>query len=437
MTRIMSWIMPQKMTQSMPRALLIAAVTAASLAASAHADFLITLRGNATPVTATSVSSSLRGVLARPSDTLIPWDMVRSVELTSGGASSDAALAEFLATGKDLWRARTRLERDDNALAQPLFAKHWERFRQSDGPTAALVAEGMLRCALATGDFRGAVEPWLACLRLGSTGEPTRFPLLPPVLDDATGLLPALSPFVPAAKRADLAAACAAVNSGNAGANSSATAGANPVLQGSVPQEVAMRIARMIRATDGSTIETSAIPAKDAPPAVRALGLLEQILAASDARACDRAIAEFDRAFAEPPAYLGAWKLAAIGTHAARAARSKTLATSATAEERAEHSRALESAALAMLAVAASGLDHSGLVELYAFDEAVALLRESGDDASAAQVAALADERRRELDSTHAFTDQRTDQSTDSSTHTSTRTPTRDSTANSPSNSTR
>ena len=60
--------------------------------------------------------------------------------------------------------------------------------------------------------------------------------------------------------------------------------------------------------------------------------------------------------------------------------------------------RALERAALALLAVPASGLDHSGLVDLYAFEEAESLLRESGDTASALQVAALREERLRELE---------------------------------------
>ncbi len=359
-------------------------VVASGLNAFARADFTILLRGNEQAVTATSVSSSLRGIEARPAGTVIPWDMVRAVEVSTGVDSNDAALNELLATGKDLWRARIRIERGDEALAQPLLVKHWERFRLNDGPTTALVAEGMLRCALASGDIRGAVEPWLVCLRIGSAGEPSRFSQLPLVMDDATGLLPALSPFVPAAKRADLAAACVAVNVSPAG-----TAG--------MPQEVAARIARMVAATDGVAIQLMPLSA-DAAPAVRALGLLEAILVAADARACTRATAEFDRAFAEQPAYLTAWKLAAVGTQEARIARASKPTQATGSPASADHNRALERAALALLAVPASGLDHSGLVDLYAFEEAESLLRESGDTASALQVAALREERLRELE---------------------------------------
>ena len=55
----------------------------------------------------------------------------------------------------------------------------------------------------------------------------------------------------------------------------------------------------------------------------------------------------------------------------------------------------LERAALELLAVPASGLDKTGLVDAYALEEAESLLREAGDGESAAQLAALRAERLR------------------------------------------
>jgi hypothetical protein len=54
---------------------------------------------------------------------------------------------------------------------------------------------------------------------------------------------------------------------------------------------------------------------------------------------------------------------------------------------------AMTRAALELLAVPAAGLDRTGLVDAFALEEAARLLRESGDDASAAQVDALAAEK--------------------------------------------
>ena len=359
---------------------LFACVIASAAVSMANADYRIVLRGNAEPVTAVGFSASLRGVEARPSGTLVPWDMVRAIEDLNGVPTSEATALDFLSAGEDLWRARIRIDRGDELLAQSMLAKHWDRFRLADGPSTSLVAEGMLRCALATGDIRAAVEPWLVCLRLGSAGDPSRFPQLAPVIDDTTGLLPALSPFVPASSRADLAAAC----------DTLASAAGAPT---SLPAEVAARIARMVRATDGAALASATAAADNAAPAVRALALLEVILAAPDERACARAVTQFEQTFQDAPAFLTAWKLAARGAQSARMARTAK-GNSTPAQLNAQ----LEAAALAMLAVPASGFDHAGLVELYALEEAHALLRESGDAVSAQQVATLRDEVKRELE---------------------------------------
>ena len=354
----------------------IVAVTASFFAPThALADITVILRGGAEPVKGLSAVAALRGLEVQQGTAkaavTIPWDMVRDVE----GATIPGLESE-LAIGQDLWRARIRVERGDEALAEPLFTKHWERYRSQDGPTTAVIAEGLLRCALAKNDLRAAVEPWSVCLRIGSNGEPSRYPDLPGILDDTTGLLPELSPFLPTSTRPDLADALR-----DAAKSMSAT-------QAGVASEATARLARILAATERDAKPTPAAEvSRDAAPAVRALSLIEAILSAPDARAAAKAVAEFERILPDAPAYLSAWKFAAAGTHAARMARATT------GDSR---NRALEEAALAFLAVPASGLDKTGLVDAYALEEAVALLKESGDNVSAAQVATILDEKVRD-----------------------------------------
>jgi hypothetical protein len=354
----------------------IVAVTASFFAPThALADITVILRGGVEPVKGLSAVAALRGLEVQQGTAkaavTIPWDMVRDVE----GATIPGLESE-LAIGQDLWRARIRVERGDEALAEPLFTKHWERYRSQDGPTTAVIAEGLLRCALAKIDLRAAVEPWSVCLRIGSNGEPSRYPDLPGILDDTTGLLPELSPFLPTSTRPDLADALR-----DAAKSMSAA-------QAGVASEATARLARILAATERDAKPAPAAEvSRDAAPAVRALSLIEAILSAPDARAAAKAVAEFERILPDAPAYLSAWKFAAAGTHAARMARATT------GDSR---NRALEEAALAFLAVPASGLDKTGLVDAYALEEAVALLKESGDNVSAAQVATILDEKVRD-----------------------------------------
>jgi hypothetical protein len=353
----------------------LAIITSLASASPALSDVTVILRGGAEPVKGLGAVAALRGLEVQQGTSkaavTLPWDIVRDVE----GATIPSLESE-LAIGQDLWRGRIRVERGDEALAEPLFTKHWDRYRLQDGPTTAVIAEGLLRCALAKNDLRAAVEPWFVCLRIGSNGEPSRYSDLPAVLDDSTGLLPEISPFLPSAMRPDLAGALR-----DAAKSLSAA-------QAGVAGESAARLARILAATERDATPTPAVdPGRDAAPAVRVLGLIESIVSAPDARAAAKAVAEFERIFPEAPAYLSAWKFAAAGTHAARVARATVGDT---------RSRALEAAALAFLAVPASGLDKSGLVDAYALEEAVSLLKESGDNVSAAQVATILDEKVRD-----------------------------------------
>lgn len=386
--RMLSTALP---SQAVLSHVLLVSTLASMTSATTFASTTVILRGTAQPIVAESVfgdshgleihtvaAGSARGVAEKGE--VIPWDMVRAVEGQSGGTG----LAEFLEIGEDLWRARIRIERGDAALAQAELAKHWSRFRDADGPTAALVAEGLLRCALSAGDLRAAADPWLACLRHRGMGIASRFPTLPPAIDASNGLLPELSPFMPASRRAELIGACeSAKASGESG-------------------EVARSIVRIAKGmhdqahdqAHDSAHDPAHDPARESSPALRALGLLEDIASAADVRSLDKAVGSFDRAFEEPPSYLSAWRIAAIGTCRARIARTAPVVAGAAASDRAG---ALGRAALEFLAVPASGLDRTGLVDAYALEEAASLLRESGDESSAAQLAALAEQKLQDI----------------------------------------
>ena len=383
--RMLSTALPSQAmpSQAVLSHVLFVSALASMTSATTFASTTVILRGTAQPIVADSVfgdshgleihtvaAGSARG--AAEKGEVIPWDMVRAVEGQSGGTG----LAEFLEIGEDLWRARIRIERGDAALAQAELAKHWSRFRDADGPTAALVAEGLLRCALSAGDLRAAADPWLACLRHRGMGIASRFPTLPPAIDASNGLLPELSPFMPASRRAELIGACeSAKASGESG-------------------EVARSIVRIAKGVHDPAHDPAHDSAGESSPALRALGLLEDIASAAEVRSLDKAVGSFDRAFEEPPSYLSAWRIAAIGTCRARIARTAPVVAGAAASDRAG---ALGRAALEFLAVPASGLDRTGLVDAYALEEAASLLRESGDESSAAQLAVLAEQKLQDI----------------------------------------
>lgn len=98
-----------------------------------------------------------------------------------------------------VWRATRRLERGDAPAAEPMLEELFEVYRGRTGPTAAVVAEGLLRCRVRRGSQVTAVEAWLAHLDAtrgseaawfgGGAGDGSD------VIDGATGLAPALPPM--------------------------------------------------------------------------------------------------------------------------------------------------------------------------------------------------------------------------------------------------
>ena len=123
-------------------------------------------------------------------DHFVPWDRVRTVVTERAWPG----LAARLEVAEDLWRARSRLQRGDHALAEPLFERLFERHRGQTHATAHLVAEGLVRCRIARGAHELAMIPALEVIRLERAGMKTeRYPR-PPAVDDAYQLCPALAP---------------------------------------------------------------------------------------------------------------------------------------------------------------------------------------------------------------------------------------------------
>lgn len=364
----------------------VACVLAVSASPLAAGQYTVLLRGGEPDLAAAGVTALPQGLEVRNSDAragerreLVAWDLVRGI--AAADASVRAPGSEMMPMAVDLWRARVRIERGDTELALPLLERHRARFLGLDGPTAQLVWEGLLRAAVEAGDPRESVIPWLECLRLGSDGEASRFAGLGPLLDDTTGLLPSLPPFIPEDGREPLAQLCERGAGVAVGENAAASRSGSVDLAA----RVGARLARVMRLAAGVGATGAAAQQGATAPAEQALALIESIMVAADARARAAAIAAFDRAFAEPPPFLASWRLAAIGAGAARDARAVA--------DPAARLAALESAAIELLAVPASGLDRTGLVDAYALEEAARLVREAGNDALAARLESLRDER--------------------------------------------
>lgn len=164
----------------------------------------IEMRGGLAPPAGEVVRVDAAGVWLSPAGSgsepslAVGWDRVRSV----GGPMAPHA-ARFEAVADLAWRARTRLERGDAIAAEPLFEElfvgrrgEFEGYRGQVGPTAATVAEGLLRCRLRRGAHVAAIDPWLALLRAGPNPEGIGADRsLGPVIDPALGLAPALPPI--------------------------------------------------------------------------------------------------------------------------------------------------------------------------------------------------------------------------------------------------
>jgi hypothetical protein len=160
--------------------------------------------GEAAPqgvVVAVSEAGVAMGVANAPTASspgmLIGWDRVKSV----GGTWAPKA-APFMPLAEQAWRARTRLERGDAVAAEPLFETLFKVTKGQRGPTAQVVAEGLLRCLVRRGAHVAAIDPWLATIDASADqgvavlhGAWSSDAGLPTVLDPGTGLSPSIPPM--------------------------------------------------------------------------------------------------------------------------------------------------------------------------------------------------------------------------------------------------
>lgn len=129
----------------------------------------------------------------------VTWDRIREVQTQDPNLQQ--AVAEFHDVAQTLWRARSRLERGDMAMAEPLFDRLFAQFRGATNETALIVAEGVLRCRLARAADDTAVIPALEVARLRNKKiSTTAYRNLPALFDEATALCVQLPPaWVPTA----------------------------------------------------------------------------------------------------------------------------------------------------------------------------------------------------------------------------------------------
>ena len=173
-----------------------AVIVLAILASPARGD-RIELRGAAAAIQGEITGVDDAGITLRGESgdsRLVPWDRVRRVAGKPPGKWV-AAVGPRMSMAVELWRARSRVERNDTTLAEPLLERLFERYRGRSHETALVVAEGLLRCRLARFDHALAVIPALEVARLRRTGVRTdSYSMLPAVMDAQRALCTALAP---------------------------------------------------------------------------------------------------------------------------------------------------------------------------------------------------------------------------------------------------
>ncbi len=160
----------------------------------ARAD-VVERRGSEPPVLGEITIIDDAGVTVRSdlgASHFVPWDRVRRID----AENRDPVPARRMETADRLWRARSRVERNDTTLAEPLLERLFEQYRKQTHETALVVAEGLLRCRLARGDHARAVIPALQTARLRRAGVTTdSYTNLNAVIDESTWLCPQLAPI--------------------------------------------------------------------------------------------------------------------------------------------------------------------------------------------------------------------------------------------------
>lgn len=136
---------------------------------------------------------------------VLSWDRVADVRLDDDRVPR---LPELLERGEQLWRARSRLERGDVELAEPVFELLFPETVGRTSETALVVSEGLLRCRLMRGELDAALLPAMEVARLRRAGiRTTSYRMLqPPSIEGGgSGLIrlwdedTALCPYLPPA----------------------------------------------------------------------------------------------------------------------------------------------------------------------------------------------------------------------------------------------
>ncbi len=106
----------------------------------ASAD-LVERRGSEPPVQGEITIVDDAGVTVRSdlgASHFVPWDRVRRID----AEHRDPVPIRRMETAVRLWRARSRVERHDTTLAEPLLERLFEFYRGQTHETALVVAEG-------------------------------------------------------------------------------------------------------------------------------------------------------------------------------------------------------------------------------------------------------------------------------------------------------
>ena len=167
------------------------------LVSSAMAADVVVLRDGQGELTGTiqaSDDSALRIETLDGKRRQVAWDVIRAVRFDSAVATP-GSMTERMKRAEDIWRARSRLQRGDAALAEPIFERLFVASPERRGETDLIIAEGLLRSRLNRGAILEAYLPALETARLRRLGiKSDRYDDLVPVYDEATSLCVFLAP---------------------------------------------------------------------------------------------------------------------------------------------------------------------------------------------------------------------------------------------------
>jgi hypothetical protein len=100
---------------------------------------------------------------------MIPWDRIKEID----APDHEALAATYAVRAMKLFRARSRVDRGDFAMAEPIFAELFRPEATAATETNLVIAQGLLRCRLARGANAQAVVPLLQTMQWRRAGVTT------------------------------------------------------------------------------------------------------------------------------------------------------------------------------------------------------------------------------------------------------------------------